>query len=199
LLIPDGDAPPVAATVEPLPLELAAPNCYPLVSGGTWCFLSLYNGTGEDVESVAASIRLHDEQGHLVAEKTAFLPLDRLPAETRGALFVYFPEISTEVTAYAHLLSALPAPEGTQYPPVSLQNVFTEIAWDGKSAEVQGKAVVSGEFSRLWVLASAYDAEGNLVGVRRWESAVGESEFHLTVASLGHAIETVLLSAEAKR
>jgi hypothetical protein len=199
LLIPDGETPLAAPTLEPLPLELSEPSCYPVSSGGTWCFLSVYNGTGEIAESVSATIRIHDNTGKLLAEETAFLLLDQLPPETRGVLLAFFPSLAAEKTAYALLQTALPAPaEDTRYLPASLHNVLTEISWDGMAADVQGTVSVAGDFSRLWVVATALDDRGKVVGARRWESAAGETEFHLTVSSLGHEVETVLLSVEAK-
>ncbi len=200
LRIPDGEISFVEPTVEPLPLELAEPNCYPS-GGGVWCFLSLYNGTEENAESVSAAFHVHDSKtGRLLAEKQAFLPLDQLPAAESGVLSVFFPNFSADdVNVYALLQTALPSPmDEKRYLSVSLQNVLTEIAWDGMSAQVSGKAAVVGDFSRLWVAVSAYDVDGKVVGVRRWESVAGERAFSLTVASLGHAIDTVLISAEAK-
>jgi len=47
-------------------------------------------------------------------------------------------------------------------------------------------------------LAIAYDAEGTVVGARRWESVSGEKLFNLTVASLGSTVDHVQLLIEAK-
>ncbi|MBT3711792.1 MAG: hypothetical protein HOG15_00390, partial [Anaerolineae bacterium] len=53
--------------------------------------------------------------------------------------------------------------------------------------------------SQIWGVATAYDAMGNIVGVRRWESLSGEKNVRLTVASLGHAVESVEVIVEAKK
>ncbi len=198
LRIPDGDVPLVLATVEPLPLEIASPDCYPTLSGGIWCFISVYNGTGEIAESVSAEISLYDSEGKRLAKKTAFPLVDQLPADERFALLAFFPDTSANVTAYAILLTALPVPaEDARYLPASLRNVLTKLAWDGCSAEISGEVDVE-DASRFWVVAIAYDAAGKIVGARRWESVSGEKVFDLTVASLGHAIESVELIVEAK-
>jgi hypothetical protein len=66
------------------------------------------------------------------------------------------------------------------------------------SAKISGDVLVEGNASRLWVVATAYDANGKIVGARRWESVSGEKMFNLTVASLGSTIDRVQLMVEAK-
>ena len=96
-------------------------------------------------------------------------------------------------------MTALPiSVDDSRYLPASLRNVLTEISWDGDVAEIKGEVVVEGDASQIWVVATAYDGEENVVGARRWESVSGETAFDLTVASLGHAIEYVELIVEAK-
>ena len=51
--------------------------------------------------------------------------------------------------------------------------------------------------AEVWVLAMAYDAEGNVVGVRRWEG-LGETQFDFWVFSLGPEIAEVKLLVEAR-
>jgi hypothetical protein len=51
--------------------------------------------------------------------------------------------------------------------------------------------------SQLWVLAVAYDANGNIVGARKWKSA-GEKEFEFTVFSVAGAIDHVEMLNEAR-
>jgi len=97
------------------------------------------------------------------------------------------------------LFTAIPSPvEDTRYLSASLQNVLTEIAWNGRSAKISGDVLVAGDVSRLWVVATAYDANGRIVGIRRWESVSDEKKVNLTVASLGSTIDHVLLNVEAK-
>jgi hypothetical protein len=55
----------------------------------------------------------------------------------------------------------------------------------------------------LWILAAAYDPDGNVVGVRRWESdAVLKADapvlFDFPISSLGPGITRVELLAEAR-
>ena len=107
--------------------------------------------------------------------------------------------MASTTRADATLLTGFPVSgEDVHYLPASLRNTFVEIAWNGMSAEVSGEVLVEGEASQVWVVATAYDREEKIVGVRRWETVSGEREFYLTVASLGHAIERVDLIVEAK-
>ena len=201
LLIPDGDEKVVAApTLAPLAIEISTPNCYSTLSGGMWCFIRAKNETGASVESVSAEIKVFDLSGNLIAEKTAFPLTDRLLADDAVPLLAFFADLPTDIRADAKLLSALPiVDEESRYLSASLQNVLTEIAWDGRSAQISGDVFVEGDASQILVVATAYDAMGNVVGVRRWESLSGEKKLYLTVASLGHAVESVSLIVEAKK
>ena len=200
LLIPDGDVMPMALpTLEPLTLELSLPDCYPTLSGGMWCFLLVQNKTDVAVESISAEIILFDTRGKSFARETAFPLVDRLPDGDAFPLLAFFDDIPANTRADGVLLTAFPVTAGDEdYLSISLRNVLTEIDWEGKSAEVSGDIAVEGIASRLWIAATAYNGEGNVVGARRWESVSGETKFYLTVASLGHAIERVELIVEAK-
>jgi len=201
LLIPDrDDKKSVAPTLAPLAIEISSPNCYPTLSGGMWCFIRAENKTGASVESISAKIKVFDLSGNLLAEEVAFPLTDRLLVDAEVPLLAFFPDLSADTRAEARLLTALPiADENARYLPASLQNVLTEIAWDGRSAEISGNVLIEEDASQIWVVATAYDAMGNIVGVRRWESLSGEKNVRLTVASLGHAVESVEVIVEAKK
>ncbi|HIE24380.1 MAG TPA: LysM peptidoglycan-binding domain-containing protein [Anaerolineales bacterium] len=199
VIIPQMEAMPVFPTIAPLDVEISPPNCYETLSGGMWCFVSVLNNQDIAVENLSAEIRLLDEGGEIFAEKRAYALMDRLPVGERMPLLVYFEDITENLSANATLLTALPSPDDeTRYPPALLRNVLTEIAWDGRSAEVNGEVLVEREVAHLWVLAIAYDADYNVVGARRWESVSGEKMFSLTVASLGSTVDNVRLMVEAK-
>ena len=201
LIIPDGgtEEPIALPTIQPLALKISPPHCYPTLSGGVWCFVPVQNESDAVVESISAEIRLYDEGGRLLASEIAFALLDRLPAGEKMALLAFFADMPANVSADATLLTAFESPkEDVLYLPASLQNVFTQIAWDGMSAEVSGEVLVEGSASQIWILAIAYDENGKIVGVRRWESVDGEKSFNLTVASLGSVVERIELIVEAK-
>jgi len=200
LIIPDLEKPPDSLpTLGPIDLEISSPDCYSTLSGGMWCFALVQNGPGTAVESVSAQISLFDINGQKMASEVAFMLLDRLPAGDKLPLLAFFAEAPAEVNANAVLLTAFEVlAEDARDLPFSLRNVLTEISWDGMTAEISGQVVVEGVASQIWVVATAYDASGNVVGARRWESVSGERKFLLMVASLGPAIEQIDLIVEAK-
>jgi hypothetical protein len=57
--------------------------------------------------------------------------------------------------------------------------------------------------SQVWVAATAYDAAGSVVGVRRWESNValtagGATPFEFLLSSIGGRIARVDFAVEAR-
>ena len=200
VLIPDKDALVVLPTVEALTLSFAPPVCYPALSGGLWCFVLVQNDTQGVVEGVSLSVSLYTD-GELHAKETAFPLLDRLYAGETMPFPVYFADAPADRQVYAELSTAFEGTENDEhYPLASLQGVFTQIAWNAESAQVSGQVLVdSGSADRIWVLVTAYSADNQIIGVRRWEAATGDGSFGLTVASLGPAIERVSLSVEAHR
>lgn len=202
LIIPDRET--ISNSVPtpgPLDLDISSPDCYPTLSGGMWCFALVQNGEATPVESVSAQISLSDLNGQNFASEVAFMLLDRLPPGDELPVLAFFAKAPVEVSANANavLLTAVEVPaDDSRYLPALLRNVFTEISWDGISAEVSGEVVAEGVATQVWVLATAYDAIGNVIGARRWESVAGERKFHILVASLGPAIDQIDLIVEAK-
>ena len=190
------DENPVA--MENLDLQLDSPSCYVTLSGGTWCFVQVENDEQVAVESIAVQVSLFDEENTLITDEVAYALLDRLPAGESFPLAVYFSSVGDFHHAEASLQTGFAAPGDEGFVPASLQRVLTEIAWDGRSAQVSGEVVTDGNASQIWVLATAFDERGNVVGARRWEGAGEETTFHLMVASLGHAIDRVSLLVEAR-
>ncbi|MBT3323036.1 MAG: LysM peptidoglycan-binding domain-containing protein [Anaerolineae bacterium] len=199
IVIPEVEITPASLAIAPLEVEISPPNCYEPLSGGMWCFISVLNNQDIAVENPSAEIMLFDENGEVFAEKIAYALIDRLPVGERMPLVAFFENIPENMSVNAKLLTALPSPEDNgRYLLASVRNVLTEIAWSGVSAKIKGDVMVEGEISRLWVLAIAYDADDNILGVRRWESVSGKGGFNLTVSSLGSTIDHVQLMVEAK-
>ena len=70
----------------------------------------------------------------------------------------------------------------------------------GSQASVQGDLILpqgASTPSQVWVLAVAYDAQGNILGMRKWKSA-GDTHFETIVYSLGGAIDHVEMLAEVR-
>ena len=96
-------------------------------------------------------------------------------------------------------------PGDTRYLPVKLENTLVSVGADGRSADVSGRVMLTGTgtANTLWVLASAFDTAGNVIGVRRWESAAALTAaapvaFEFLVSSVGPGIARVDLLAEAR-
>lgn len=200
LIIPDKEAQTVVTAVEPLPIPFTDPNCYTTLSGGMWCFVLAQNNTESMVAGISFDVQVYDGTGALIANKTAFPLLDRLPAGESMPAVVYFESAPTEYQVYAELLTAFEAGgQDENCLPATLTGVLTKIAWDGKSAQVSGQVLFDGDAEQIWVLATAFDAADQVVGVRRWDSDAGGRSFEITVASLEPEIARVALSVEVMR
>ncbi len=207
LIIPTG----VQTTGVPIPtpaaLAMTQARCWPESSGGLWCFALLENDYAETVENISARFTLLDPAGQELAAQTAYGLLDILPAGKSMPLAVNFPApIRADAQVRAQLLTAVRLlPGDKRYLPVAVENTLVSLDADGRTAQVSGEAVLTGEGTagKLWILATAFDAAGNVIGLRRWESASelagGASlKFEFQVSSVGPAIDRVDFLAEAR-
>ena len=204
LIIPDLSASLAAAsTPTPLPVPITQAACHPTADSGNWCFALLQNNTGSLLENVSAQITLLDEDNNAIASQTAFLPLDILPANSSLPVYVFFPNTPANLNPQIQLLSAMPG--GSAYLPATLDNTIAQIDWDGKYAQVSGQVFLPAESNaatQVWVAAVAYDNNGTVVGVRRWEGGAlqpGSSlHFDFSVSSVGGEIEAVEFVVQAR-
>jgi SLAP domain-containing protein len=198
LIIPDpSSALTGASTPTPVPAPFTQTGCHPSADNGLWCFALIQNDSSEPLENISAQITLLDENNNAIASQTAFTPLDIIPPNSSLPVYVFFPDTSANNNVQVQLLSAVQS-SNSRYLPVALNNTVTQIDWDGKSAQLSGQIFLSAESkaaTQVWVAAVAYDKEGQVVGMRRWEGGAiqpGESiSFSFFVASLGSAIEAV--------
>jgi hypothetical protein len=131
------------------------------------------------------------------------MPLDIIPVNTSLPVYVYFPDISANANPQVQLLSAMPG--GSSYLPAVLDNTFAQIDWNGKTAKVSGQIYLPAESNaatQVWVAAVAYDKNGTVIGVRRWEGGAlqpGSSlHFDFSVSSVGGEIEAVVFFVQSK-
>jgi LysM repeat protein len=214
ILIPSVPASPELPTPTPAPASLADPACYHSLDGGLWCFVAVENPFSDTLENLAAQISLVGADGASLASQVALSPLNILPPGRSIALSAFFPPPLPDgpFLPKAQLATSIRLPSGdARYLPVVAQSVATLVAWDGSSAEVSGQVMpVSGAEAveipagSVWVAAVAYDAAGNVVGLRRWESdaalpAGGKLPFDMRVSSSGAGISRVEVIAEARR
>lgn len=204
LFIPDPSAPLAAAsTPTPLPVPVTQAACHPTADSGLWCFALIQNNTGGILENVSAQITLFDENNNVIASQIAFMPLDIIPTNSSLPVYVYFPNTSAKENPQVQLLIAMPG--GSSYLPAALNNTSAQIDWDGKTAQVSGQAYLPAESNaatQVWIAAVAYDKNGTVVGVRRWEGGAlqpgGSLNFDFSVSSVGKEIEAVEFFVQAR-
>jgi len=205
---PPGATPSPQASATPAAVTLDRPRCYPVADGSAWCLALARNTSERGVENVTALFRLSGGDPPVQSEQTAITPLNILPAKSALPVTVFFPApVPPNAGVEARLQSALPLPENDRrYLPVEFgASGSQQISQDLRSAQVGGDihlAPGSGPAAEIWVLAVAYDAGGEVIGVRKWESP-GPLEtgaalpFELEVYSLGPPISRVETYVEA--
>jgi hypothetical protein len=207
LVIPAGSQ----ATSEPTPTPALLPvkqaRCWPEITGGLWCFALVQNDYAETLENPSAQFVLLDASGQELTSQAAFGLLDILPPGASMPLAAHF---AAPVRGYAavsaHILTAVRIlPGDARYLPVALENTLVSVEASGRTASVSGRIRLTdkGTANTTWVLASAYDASGNVVGVRRWESDTAITmdapvSFEFLVSSVGPGITRVEFLAEAR-
>jgi hypothetical protein len=193
-------------TPTPLPVETARPNCLPELNQGLWCFLAVHNPGPGRLESFSARLSLSGSGGEIL-EATAYSPLNLLEPGAEIALAAYFPApIPAGYQVSAEILTALPVLEGdTRYLAAQLEQPAVIIDPSGLSATFSAQAVVKSETSAstIWVAVIAYDARGQIVGMRRWEneqpSPAGERlPITVQIYSVGPTIARVEALVEAR-
>lgn len=204
ILVPQGQDGAVAGLATPtaLPLDVHEVDCYATSAGELWCFFLVENQSGESVENLAASIQLFSSAGELLDSAEAIAPLNILQTGASLPLVSYWREAPIDrAHAQAELLSAygLSDQEG-RYLPVELTSVDVDISPTGLSAHLRAslEPVLGADASVIWVLAVAYDAEGHVLGLRRWEGTGEDAQIDFWVYSLGAVIERVDLQVEAR-
>jgi len=195
-------------TPTPVPLAIRQARCWPTADGGGWCFALIQNDYAETIENLSVQFTLLDGSGQEIGSQVAFALLNILPAGRTMPVAAFFPAlVPADTVPRAQILSAIRLPaDDTRYLPIALQNVLVSVDWAGRTAQVTGQVMplmLDGQVNTLWILGVAYDAQGNVIGLRRWESttpvAGGVSlPFDFTVSSLGPPIDRVDLLVEAR-
>jgi LysM repeat protein len=199
-----------APTREPVLILLSEPNCAPTREGGMWCLVYAENGGQTAYENLNVSIRLITADGDNTITQTAEAMLNLLPANGTLPLVAYFESVPQQNgVAEAMLEDVLPAGDSVdRYLNTQTKDVMEAISIDGMSANIQG-GIVLGEGSQdqsaqqVWIVASAFDEDGQLVGVRRLEyetnlTAEDVLPFEISVYSMNNPIDSVQLIVEAR-
>jgi LysM repeat protein len=195
-------------TPTPAPFTIQQIECYPTADKGMWCFVLIHNDFSDFMENVSAQVTLVDANNTTLASQTALLPLNILPPNTSLPLAVFFPpEIPLDAKPQVQVLTAIRLlPNDERYLPAMINNTLVQVNADGRSARVNGVALLPSDVenaSQVWVAGTAYDEAGHVVGVRRWEwddglAAGGSLPFEFMISSLGRRIARVELAVEAR-
>jgi hypothetical protein len=203
LIIPiGGEIPEVLPSPTPVPAEWSQPTCYSTGDGGAWCLMLVRNTTQVGLENLSAWIGLFTAQGENITGQVANAPLNLLrPGEAMPLMTYFAPTLPQGLEARGEPLTALAvAADDIRYLDLPVQADQVVISEDGGQATVIGEVSIPEGMpapSQLWVLAVAYDATGEVVGARKWESR-GETSFEITVFSLGGSIARVEVLIEAR-
>jgi LysM repeat protein len=209
LRIPSGPANPGGkGTATPAPLPVDQIDCHRTSDGAVWCFMLIHNDTPDLVEDVTAQVSLVDPGGRSMASRTALLPLDIVKPGESLPLSVFFPPgIPPDTRPQVRVLAAIRVPPNNpRYLPATIENTSVEVATSGLSARLDGEVFLPADSASarlIWVAAVAYDGEGNVVSVRRWESAAGLSAGNrlpcsFMIWSVAGPIEHVQFAVEAR-
>ena len=206
LLIPaGGSAPQAGIALEPLPIEISEPDCSETIEGNWWCVVIVRNPLEEPAADISVRFSMLDAAGEIQTEMNIPTALNRLaPGESLPAAVLFTADGDTIPTVQAEIASALPLIQ-TAYTFLQSEISGEQIEINGRHAAVSASVTVTapeGEGVQIWVLASAYDENGRLVGIRRTISEVqaasgGVVKINLNLYSASVAIADVLLAAEA--
>ena len=207
LVIPTGNELPGEPTPTPVPFPVRQARCWPETGGGLWCFALVQNEYAETLENLSVQFTLLDLSGQELTSQVAYGLLDILPPGESMPLAAHFPApVQADVSVRVQVLTGIRLlPGDARYLPAAPVNTLVSVDASGRMAQVSGQVVLSsaGTANLLWVLASAYDESGEVVGVRRWESpsaltAGAPVNFDFQVSSLGPGIARVEFLVEAR-
>ncbi len=213
LIIPSGDPEQDAfqPTTIPTPVVILlteAPVCYPDPTGGAWCLMKVDNNTELDIEDISADFVLAGSDGSEPQTRTAYCLLDRLQSGLSIALSVYFPQpppppwqVSTRLRTASPITN-----DSGRFLVSDLKLRSSEYSPDKLSIHVNGTVDLQEnqkDANIIHVVASAYNASGQPVGVRRWDSQVGLESgsglvYDFNIYSLGGPIERVEILGETR-
>ena len=202
------DNPSGEPTPTPAPFVVQQIECYPTTNKGMWCFVLGYNDTSDFIENVSAQVTLVDSNNSVIASQTALLPLNILPPNTSLPMTIFFPpDVPLDAKPQVQILTAIRLlPNDERYIPATINNTLVQVNSDGHSAQVSGLVLSQSQASvvnQVWVAGTAYDEDGRVVGVRRWESntslpAGGSLPFEFLISSIGGRIARVEFAVEAR-
>ena len=154
------------------PLRFAMePICYQDALGGAYCFAQLENISNSPVENPSVRFTLNGSDSTAL-EMDGILPLNILPAQETMPIVAYFPSpVPTSYEVSAQITDWLPVmPDDARYLNSEIVAESQTIAVGAGFAEVTGVVnLAQGQADYVWVLGVAFDANRQVLGLRRWE------------------------------
>jgi LysM repeat protein len=194
------------ATPTPAPFTVEQVECYPTATKGMWCFVLAHNDSPDFMENLSAQVTLIDSSQNILASQSALMPLNILPPNTSLPMAIYFPpDVPFDAKPQVQVLTAIELlPGDSRYLPATVNNTLVQIDSGGHFAQITGDVNLPSESqaaTQVWVAAVAYDENGKIVGVKRWEGGGiqpgGSLPFEMAVSSLGGEMTRVEFAVEA--
>ncbi len=160
----------------PLTLQ-GEPACYLEPLGRLNCLALIHNNGEDTLENPAVSFTLTSPGGDFESKLVVFAPLNLLSAGSSLPILASFPApIPEEYNLQAEIDYWLPTmPDDDRYAEAEITRSQIDLSEDKALAYVQGEIRLASdnrEIASLWLLAIAFDQDGNPVGFRRWEAAL---------------------------
>lgn len=206
VLIPVETLPPGNQTPQPTPIQLPLEglNCLSVADGGAWCFVWVHNTSSESYENVNVSFNIADQQASKVFSRQATSPLNILLAGEKLPIALYFPApVPQPFQKSAQFSTAIPYnPESGRYLNVEIDVELDQSSLGGQLRSIQGNFQLNQPASVVSIVAVAMDNQGQIIGLRRWQSTLSEpalqGEFLIELASVSGMIVEYQLFAEAQ-
>ena len=203
LIVPYNEENPAALpSPTPVPLELSKPVCAPSPDGSVVCLCEAKNPSAKSVGAVEVAFSWGGQTF------TGSTLLEVIPPHGTGAVvgrtkMDAFPQTAPS----AKLARALIVPDSvieTTYPPLKTTVTSVKTAPNKLGAVIHGQIQLpkKPEIAEIWIVATAYDSKGRLIGAHRIEITpkVGQTSplaFNIGVYSIGVPIMRTSIMAEA--
>lgn len=207
---PSREATGTAAAPTPTPFGVTSSeiNCVKSATGGLHCFVLLENERKNPAANLTGEFKLYNSTGDELGSRVVTLALRQLEPGARIPFYTYFaPPLEKGTQVFFNLLTATRAEnDNAAIRPLVVKIDDLSIPAAGVSALATGSVVLEvGDANArgITLVAVAYDASGNVIGLRRVEEELSLApqtpyEFSLEVFSTGGVIVTVEIYAEAE-
>ena len=160
----------------PVEIPIDQPRCFES-EAGLECIVEIHNDRTTAFEGVKIGIGLFNDQGEILGSEIGIPALNRLLPGESIPVYVKFDSFPLENLPEQYLVSvellaslSIESSELDRYMDVQVDSVEVEIDPLGKSALVSGRITSPAPSESIWLLAVAYDAKNQAVGLRKWKT-----------------------------